>query len=248
MLAEDAFSRGITVNDILFTQGDDDDDLPIAATLHALPKAGSVEVQAKKTRKNPKKTLHAQPKAGSVEVQAKKTIKKPKKTLWSYELVTEPTGIASKYWDANAPGERATKVLANERLTELHLGEDEVEQQPQQLQPEVELQPQQLQPEVEQQPQQLPPTKKAKRTQVAARTAQERRADLKSFTEMQRLKDNAVTTAQVTKAPSTASNLDASVENETPARVPLPCKIPPAGEEAIGTLIASEFPGYAPVV
>ena len=202
MLAEDAFSRGITVNDILFTQGDDDDDLPIAATLHALPKAGSVEVQAKKT------------------------IKKPKKTLWSYELVTEPTGIASKYWDANAPGERATKVLANERLTELHLGEDEVEQQPQQL----------------------PPTKKAKRTQVAARTAQERRADLKSFMEMQRLKDNAVTTAQVTKAPSTTSNLDASVENETPARVPLPCKIPPAGEEAIGTLIASEFPGYAPVV
>ncbi len=38
----------------------------------------------------------------------------PKKELYFYEEVAEPTGIASKYWDAPAPTERASKVLANE--------------------------------------------------------------------------------------------------------------------------------------
>ncbi len=243
MLVDDDVSRVIPVNDILFNiaNGDghvrasdsDGDDKPIAATLHALPKAGSAEVQAKKRRK------------------------RPKKTLWSYELVAEPTGIASKYWDANAPGERATKVLANERLTELHMGEDEVEQQPPQLQPtNIEDVPELV--EISNAIPPVPPRKKTKRTEVAAatrkqtsaRTAQERRADLQSFMATRRRLDNAVTTAQVTKAPNTTSTSmqDTSVVNARPAREPFTCTIPPAGKKAIGTLIASEFPGFAPVV
>ena len=38
------------------------------------------------------------------------------KVLWTYETVAEPTGVTSKYWDADAPTERATKKLANEKL------------------------------------------------------------------------------------------------------------------------------------
>ena len=36
--------------------------------------------------------------------------------LWTYETVSEATGIASKYWDAEAPSERGTKTLAKEKL------------------------------------------------------------------------------------------------------------------------------------
>jgi hypothetical protein len=100
MLGDDDVSTVIPVDAILFTatSGDgpargsesDEDDQPIAATLHALPKTGSAQVPAKKKRKM------------------------PKKKLYFYEEVAEPTGIASKYWDAPAPSERATKVLANE--------------------------------------------------------------------------------------------------------------------------------------
>ena len=49
--------------------------------------------------------------------QAKK--KKNVKTLWSYETVTEPTGVQSKYWDSPAPRERATKQQAKHKLDEL---------------------------------------------------------------------------------------------------------------------------------
>ena len=101
MLGDDDGSTVIPVDAILFTpiSGDgpargsecDEDDQPIAATLHALPKTGNAQVPAKKKRKMP-----------------------AKKKLYFYEEVAEPTGIASKYWDAHAPGERATKVLANE--------------------------------------------------------------------------------------------------------------------------------------
>jgi hypothetical protein len=46
--------------------------------------------------------------------------KKEKKTLWTYETVAEPTGISSRYWDAEAPLERATKRRAKEKLSAIH--------------------------------------------------------------------------------------------------------------------------------
>jgi hypothetical protein len=73
MHVEDDVSIVIAANDVLFTNdidimctipvGDghvgandsDDDDKPIAATLHAQPKAGSAEVQAKKRKKKQKR-------------------------------------------------------------------------------------------------------------------------------------------------------------------------------------------------
>ena len=51
-----------------------------------------------------------------VSVQKATPRKRPKTKLWSYEIVAEPTGVTSKYWDVEAPTERATKKIANERL------------------------------------------------------------------------------------------------------------------------------------
>jgi hypothetical protein len=46
----------------------------------------------------------------------KRHVKKKSKVLWTYETVAEPTtGVASKYWDADAPCERGTKKLAKEK-------------------------------------------------------------------------------------------------------------------------------------
>ena len=42
--------------------------------------------------------------------------KRAPKSLWTYETVAEPTGAASKYWDADAPSQRTTKLLAKQRL------------------------------------------------------------------------------------------------------------------------------------
>ena len=47
------------------------------------------------------------------------------KVKWTYETVLEPTGVASKYWDADAPAERATKRLAKEKLVALTASEAE---------------------------------------------------------------------------------------------------------------------------
>jgi hypothetical protein len=46
--------------------------------------------------------------------------KKVKKSLWHYETVAEPTGASSKYWDADALLERATKRRAKEKLSAIH--------------------------------------------------------------------------------------------------------------------------------
>ncbi len=60
------------------------------------------------------------------------TLPKPKRkgrikgqVKWTYETVLEPTGAASKYWDADAPAERATKRLAKEKLVALKEAEAE---------------------------------------------------------------------------------------------------------------------------
>ena len=44
-------------------------------------------------------------------------VPKKKAPLWTYVTVKEPTGVASKYWDAEAPSERATKRLAKIKLS-----------------------------------------------------------------------------------------------------------------------------------
>jgi hypothetical protein len=44
---------------------------------------------------------------------------------WTYETVLEPTGVGSKYWDAEAPSERATKRIAKEKLVALKDAESE---------------------------------------------------------------------------------------------------------------------------
>ena len=46
--------------------------------------------------------------------------------LWAYETVCEPTGVASKYWDADTPSERFTKRLAKEKLVALKESNDEM--------------------------------------------------------------------------------------------------------------------------
>ena len=51
----------------------------------------------------------------------KEKAKKKTKELWSYETVVEPTGVVSKYWDADAPPQRATKRQAKEKLTALQV-------------------------------------------------------------------------------------------------------------------------------
>ncbi len=60
------------------------------------------------------------------------TLPKPKRKgrskgqlKWTYETVLEPTGAASKYWDADAPAERATKRLAKDKLVALKAAEAE---------------------------------------------------------------------------------------------------------------------------
>jgi hypothetical protein len=202
------------------------------------------------------------PKTVIMAVSAKKKRKMPKKKLYFYEVVAEPTGIASKYWDAPAPSERATKVLANERLTELLVQtvENEVEKEPlQTVEDEVELQTveDEVEDEVELQTVDVSeaetstvhPPQRTRRTQVSraasrnktfmasqspawhARSAQERQEDLQAFIASQRELDKASSQAQATKAPA----------RETIA-------IPPAGKKAVGTLIASEFPGFAPLI
>ena len=49
--------------------------------------------------------------------------KKKVKSLWSYEVVAEATGVQSRYWDAAAPKERATKQQAKQKLDELKISE-----------------------------------------------------------------------------------------------------------------------------
>jgi hypothetical protein len=46
--------------------------------------------------------------------------KKKVKSTWTYETVAKPTGVSSKYWDADALVERATKRRAKEKLSAIH--------------------------------------------------------------------------------------------------------------------------------
>jgi hypothetical protein len=53
--------------------------------------------------------------AATAQAKKKKNVTK----LCSYETVTEPTGVQSKYWDSPAPRERATKQQAKQKLDDL---------------------------------------------------------------------------------------------------------------------------------
>jgi hypothetical protein len=82
----------------------DDDDVPIAQTLTSQSKSLSM-LASLASQPSPSPSLRK---------------KKAKKPLWHYETVAEPTGISSKYWDADAPIERATKRRAKEKLSAIH--------------------------------------------------------------------------------------------------------------------------------
>ena len=83
--------------DISIEECSSDDDVPIVSTLK------SANTSVKVTKK----------KAATTTVK----ITKKKAPLWTYETVNEPTGVASNYWDAEAPSERATKRLAKIKLS-----------------------------------------------------------------------------------------------------------------------------------
>ncbi len=102
-LSTDLERRSVAVDDILLGGGSDDDaddNIPIVSQL-------------------PKKLTLLATLAAVPSPSPKQRKKKIPKSLWTYETVAEPTGAASRYWDADAPSERATKRLAKERLVAL---------------------------------------------------------------------------------------------------------------------------------
>jgi hypothetical protein len=100
-------SHLVTVEDITFGTNSDDDDVPIVQTLSKQPSHLSLLA-----------TL-----ATTAATSPKLRKKRAPKSLWTYVAVNGPTGVASNYWDINAPAERTTKRLAKEKLTALHQGE-----------------------------------------------------------------------------------------------------------------------------
>jgi hypothetical protein len=102
-LSKDLETRTVAVEDILLggdSDEDADDNIPIVSQL---PKILAL--------------LAALAEVPSPSPKQRK--KKVPKSLWTYVTVDEPTGAVSRYWDADAPSERATKRLAKERLVAL---------------------------------------------------------------------------------------------------------------------------------
>ena len=60
-----------------------------------------------------------------VSVQKATPRKRPKTKLWSYEIVAEPTGVASKYWQAEIPSLRGARAAAQLRMEACKQKEDE---------------------------------------------------------------------------------------------------------------------------
>jgi hypothetical protein len=94
----------LTVPPLPALDSSDDDDVPIAQTQASQSKSLSMLA-----------ALASQP-TPSPKVRKKNAYK----SLWTYETVAEPTGVSSKYWDADAPIERATKKRAKEKLSAIH--------------------------------------------------------------------------------------------------------------------------------
>ncbi len=106
-LSQDLQSRTVAVEEILLggdSEDDAEDNIPIVSqlpkNLALLASLASCPSPAPKQRK-----------------------KKEPKSLWTYETVAEPTGAASRYWDADAPSQRTTKLLAKQRLEALREAE-----------------------------------------------------------------------------------------------------------------------------
>ncbi len=83
----------VPVDNMMLSSSSDADDVPIVNT-----------ISREKTNLGMLATVAAE-KSSPTIVRKKKV----KQMRWTYEIVCEPTGVASKYWDANAPSERATK-------------------------------------------------------------------------------------------------------------------------------------------
>jgi hypothetical protein len=95
----------VPVDDIMPRAIIDEDDVPIVSTLcgkHS--NLGMLAAMAAQTSSP-----------------AKVKPKKVKEVRWTYEIVNEPTGVGSKYWDAEAPTERTTKRMARQKISALNV-------------------------------------------------------------------------------------------------------------------------------
>jgi hypothetical protein len=104
-LSKDLDSRKVAVEEILLggdSEEDAEDNIPIVSQL-------------------PKKFSFLAALAAVPNPSPKQRKKKVPKSLWTYETVAEPTGAASRYWDA--PSQRTTKLLAKQRLEALREAE-----------------------------------------------------------------------------------------------------------------------------
>ena len=102
----DLRKESVPVEAMMVGASSDDDDVPIVNTL-----------SRKQTNLGVLATL-----AADLTSPAKLQPKKVKQTRWTYETVCEATGVSSKYWDADAPSVRQTKLLARERMKALNDG------------------------------------------------------------------------------------------------------------------------------
>jgi hypothetical protein len=106
-LSKDLEARTVAVEEILLggdSEEDAEDNIPIVSQL-------------------PKKLALLAALAEVPSPSPKQRKKKVPKSLWTYETVAEPTGAASRYWDADAPSQRTTKLLAKQRLEALREAE-----------------------------------------------------------------------------------------------------------------------------
>ncbi len=108
-------SRVVSIDDILPEEREEDDEVPIIATLN-LPKP---------KRKGGRKKSEVKWTYETVEEPTGKTsflhlLHHPS----SFQLLYYPTGVASKYWDEEATSERATKKRAKEKLAALNMEEE----------------------------------------------------------------------------------------------------------------------------
>ena len=132
---DDSNSRVVRVEELYLDSRSDDDDVPIVSTL-TLPKHIDITQAQTMSRVVRVEDLYLDSRSDDDDVPIVSTLKlpKPKRKVrpkapvkWSYETVSEPTGAASKYWDAGAPSERATKRLAKEKMVAINAGYEENE-------------------------------------------------------------------------------------------------------------------------
>jgi hypothetical protein len=108
-LEDDLRANMVPVDDIMPRAIIDEDDVPIVSTLRGThSKLGMLASMAAQTSSP-----------------AKVKPKKVKEMRWTYEIVSEPTGVGSKYWDTEAPTERSTKRMARQKISALNVDNSE---------------------------------------------------------------------------------------------------------------------------